>query len=178
MKLNGSFDFFYKNVPASLKTLETDEVTPAYIDGLNGEDRFLETTPNRVTMKGQQAYVDEILQDPDKAICGLWCDGELAGTAGVQNLSAAHTEGVTIGIFIFNERFLGKGWGKVLVWAISQRLLQEEHIHTIRAAAKVENIPSKESFLRVGFDIVSNDGTYNHMQLAADQLLKPDEVRF
>lgn len=176
MKLNGSINFSFAGVSASLRSLDGSDVTSAYVDGLNGEDRFLETTPNEVTLESQTDYVTGINQDPGKSICGLWCDGELAGTAGVQNLSAEGGSDVTIGIFIFNQRFLGKGWGKVLVWAICRLLLDEGGIPRVLAAAKVENQPSILSFLRVGFKVVSNDGTYNHMKLDAADLLKPDEV--
>ena len=148
------------------------------IDGLNGEKRFLETTPDKVTLQGQTEYVNGIIQGESTAICGLWCKGELAGTAGVQNLHAKEGQDVTFGIFIFNKSFLGKGWGKVLVWAICRHLLDEEKIQVIRAAAKVENIASTASFLNVGFKVCTNDGIYNHMVFNAEDLIKPDKVQF
>ena len=178
VKLNGSIDFIYGGMPASLRSLDRSDVTAAYVDGLNGEKRFLETTPDKVTLQGQTEYVNGIIQGESTAICGLWCKGELAGTAGVQNLHAKEGQDVTIGIFIFNKSFLGKGWGKVLVWAICRHLLDEEKIQVIRAAAKVENIASTASFLNVGFKVCTNDGIYNHMVFNAEDLIKPDKVQF
>lgn len=176
MKLSGQIEFKFKNMEAYLHVLSPQDVTREYVDGLNRERLFLETKPDTASLASQMEYVRGIEEDSARVICGLWCGGELIATAGGQRLNAAGAEVPTIGIFIFNETFRGQGWGKVLVWAMCHFLVNELGVASVQAAMKKENLSSKGSFLRVGFEVISQDALYHYLELKAKNLVQPDEV--
>jgi len=178
MTISGIIKFKFKGLEVSLRGLSPQDVTREYVDGLNKEHLFLETKPDAVTISSQIEYIRDIEKDAMRVICGLWCGEKLIATAGGQRLDIETGKAPVIGIFIFNENFRGQGWGKILVWAMCHFLIKNLKVISIQASMKKVNLSSKGLFLRVGFEVVSEDAYYYHLELKSKNLAKPDEVTF
>ena len=156
------------------------EVTESYIIGLRAQKRYLINTNKKISLTAQSDYVARILESPDGLLMGLFVEGELVGTSGIQTFGEPCQEGISsdasyaaMGVFVFNPSDRGKGYGKTMIWAGVYLLSSTLGIGTFRAGMERQNIPSFGTFLSCGFRKYEVIGSAFKLSLMIDQLKKP-----
>ena len=170
--------FKYKNFSSEFRTLLEKDVNQEYINGLKHQKEYIENIPSVVSFVSQKIYINKIINSKYDTISGLFMDGELVGTAGVQ-LSIDKNTNIkfgTIGIFIFNLNYRGIGLGKALV--LASTFLHNKITNTKLFVAGMEksNTPSLKSFLSCGFQKTSEGEINYEVRLNFDQLIKPETI--
>jgi len=156
------------------------EVTESYIIGLRAQKRYLINTNKKISLTAQSDYVARILESPDGLLMGLFVEGELVGTSGIQTFGEPCQEGIssdasyaTMGVFVFNLSDRGKGYGKAMIWAGVYLLNSTLKMNSFRAEMEKQNIPSFRTFLSCGFRKYEEVGSTFKLSLMIDQLKKP-----
>ena len=156
------------------------EVTESYIIGLRAQKRYLINTNKKISLTAQSDYVARILESPDGLLMGLFVEGELVGTSGIQMFGKPCQEGIssdasyaTMGVFVFNLSDRGKGYGKAMIWAGVYLLNSTLKMNSFRAEMEKQNIPSFRTFLSCGFRKYEEVGSTFKLSLMIDQLKKP-----
>jgi hypothetical protein len=148
MIFKGKLNFIYANESCTFRSINPDDVTEAYINGLAHENKYLSNIPKKLSVISQRDYITTICESSNDTICGLFLGDELVGTAGVQNLvSGAYA---AVGIFLFSPYTRGKGFGKVMVWGASLLAGEEVQIIGTMGGMKPDNLPSLKSFISCG----------------------------
>lgn len=148
MIYNKKLNFTYKQFRCEFRTLLPSEVSSDYVVGLRLEDKYLSNKPDEYTIQSQAAYVTNILNSTHSTLCGLFANGKLMGTAGIQGLGDKLV--VPIGIFLFDPSLRGQGFGKVLVWGAAYLTNQVAETTGIYGGMKSENIASRKAFEACG----------------------------
>jgi len=169
--------FYYENLECEFRTMKINDVKKSYIDGLKDEKKYLLNIPKELTIKSQKKYINDIINSENNTICGLFINGELIGTAGIQSkFSQLEIPNLSsIGIFIFNKNFRGIGLGKTLVWAsvyLTNKTLKTKYFI---AGMNKDNLPSLNSFLSCGFKILSSNRNYK-LELSIKNLKKSNKI--
>ena len=84
MDLGRSLLFRIKDASCEFRTINEIDVSQEYIDGLNEQNEYIENIPGEVSFYSQKKYIKDIINSKNDSICGLFFDGELVGTAGIQ----------------------------------------------------------------------------------------------
>lgn len=188
MELNKSLQFIIRDRLYSFKTLSPEDVTESYIHSLRQERGRIENNPDSITIEWQKQYIEEILSSPLDTICGLFTDGNLIGTSGIQNmgndrmsnrsiqLAVGSTYDSTLGILVLDQKSRGQGYGKTLVWASCYLASQCHTVKAFKASVKRDNVPSLQSFLICGFRIEAENAASYNVGLALGDLLKPEFI--
>lgn len=185
MDLRRSLAFNTNEVSFKFRTIRKADVNQEYIDGLRTQYGYIENVPSKVTLKSQKQYVNGILTSASDTICGLFMNGSLVGTAGIQlslsnsflqNVDVPVKELATVGIFIFNKNNRGKGFGKTMVWAATYLFHKCTGNEWFGAGMEKENIPSYKSFHSCGFHEIFNDKKYNKVLIHISKLKKPELI--
>jgi hypothetical protein len=156
------------------------EVTESYIIGLSAQKRYLINTNKKISLPEQSNYVARILESPDDLLIGLFVEGELVGTSGIQTFAEPCQEGIsndasyaTMGVFVFDPSDRGKGYGKTMIWAGVYLLNSTLKMGIFRAGMEKQNIPSFRTFFSCGFRKYEEVGSTFKLSLMIDQLKKP-----
>ena len=149
MHCDGKLCFKIGEEENSFRALSTSDVNQEYVDTLKNDIGFIENA--NVTLSSQRSYVDEIRSSPSQILCGLFRNGVLAGTSGIQ----INNNVATIGILVF-DNYRGLGLGTTLVWSASVFAAELLSVTTLAAGAKANNVPSLKSFTRCGFTKIYN----------------------
>ena len=180
MDLDKYLAFSLRAEKCQFRVVLPHEVTKGYIVGLREEKLYLENTNKKVTLPEQSAYVARILESSDDLLMGLFVEGELVGTSGIQTFGEPCQEGIsndasyaTMGVFVFDPSDRGKGHGKTMIWAGVYLLSSTLRISTFRAGMERQNIPSFGTFLSCGFRKYEVIGSAFKLSLMIDQLKKP-----
>ena len=167
--------FTYKQYGCEFRTLMPSEVSSEYVAGLKLENRYLSHKPDQYTIESQATYVSNILDSIHDTLCGLFVDGKLMGTAGIQGVG--EKEITPIGIFLFDPSIRGQGFGKVLVWSAAYLTNQVVNMTGIYGGMKSENIASRKAFEACGGTTLSIEGEDKYLVTILHQNLKtPDEL--
>jgi RimJ/RimL family protein N-acetyltransferase len=186
MDLDKSLLFKINNTNCVFRTINETDVTQEYIDGLKEQNKYIENIPPNVSISRQQDYIKETINSKNNTICGLFLDGELVGTAGIQlsnsEIYVQDSENVinnvaTIGIFVFSKSCRGKGLGKTLVWASTYLLHNAIQLEWFFAGMEIDNIPSNKSFLSCGFKNIDNSGKDYKVKIKISDLKKPAFIK-
>lgn len=174
MELAKKLRFIIKDSHYVFKSLSVGDVTESYVQALKRQRAYLSNNPEDINTKWQQKYVEKIRLSPSGTICGLFINSELIGTAGIQNLKSDKT--TTIGIFVFDEKLRGKGYGKTLVWASCYISNNCCNVNYFEAGMERTNVPSLKSFLACGFKIIDKNEKKIKVGLKIDELEKPEFI--
>lgn len=166
--------FSRSNEKLDLRGITPDDVTIDYVDGLRKQKQYIENIPVNVDVESQKKYIRNINDSSGEGIFGLFVDGEMIGTAGVQELSEDGP--VSIGIFIFKEETRGRGFGRILVWAACTAVHRITGTRLFRAGMKRSNIPSFKSFLSSGFSVTDENINGYTVELNYSDLILPPGV--
>ena len=71
------------------------EVTESYIVGLREQGQYLENANKKISLPEQSDYVARILESPDDLLMGLFVEGKLVGTSGIQTFGEPCQEGIS-----------------------------------------------------------------------------------
>ena len=182
MELDKSLFYKFKEFNCELRCLTEDDISEAYINGLNSDNDNIQLKPKKVTKLSQQIYVKNIIKSEGKAICGLFINGILAGTVGIQFgnpfFEYVHQSELitTFGIFIFLDKFRKIGLGKTMVWASTFLINQSIKKDEFGAGTMKNNLPSLKSFLACGFRNVFENDEVICVLLNYSDLIKPEFI--
>jgi hypothetical protein len=169
MELEKNIAFSIQDYHCEVRTIYGADVNQSYIDGLKNQREYIKNIPENVNLISQKQYVSTILSSKDDLLLGLYLDGELIATSGVQqSLSEVFLEDTdvpfsrvaTMGVFIFDQKYRGLGLGKVLVWATTYLFHDCTNTRIYGAGMEIDNLPSLKSFVSCGFKQISRTGTY------------------
>ena len=157
MELEKFLTFKINDWKCEFRTLNEIDVSQNYINALK-RNNFLEKIPQKLNLKTQKKYINEILSREDETICGLYIDKRLVGSCGMQtystflhNIDTKKLNVATIGIFLFDNNFKGIGLGKVILWASIFLLHECSRVEWFTAGMLKDNIASLKTFLSCGF---------------------------
>ncbi len=157
------------------KCIDEFHVSESYVNGLKEQKKYIINNPSEITIKYQKRYVRKIIDSDNECIFGLWVNGEMIGTAGCQNLFNGRP--TTMGVFLFNKKHRGQGYGKIIIWASCSLLNHEFNINNYSASMFKKNFPSFYAFLSIGFkEKKSTDRTVT-LLLSIDNILKPKTIK-
>ena len=174
MRFRKKLKFLYNENKCLFKTLTINDVTESYIQGLKQQKRYLVNNPEEINIKWQQDYIKKIIISEEDTICGLFVNNILVGTAGLQNLNK--DKSVTLGIFVFDNKLRGKGYGKTLVWSSCYLARDCMNISNFGAGMEKNNFPSLKSFQSCGFKIINENEEYYEVKLNIEELHKPKSI--
>ena len=124
MELDKYLAFSLRAKKCQFRVVLPHEVTESYVIGLREQERYLINTKKKITLPEQSAYVARILESSDDLLMGLFVEGELVGTSGIQMFEEPCQEGISsdasyaaMGVFVFNPSDRDKGYGKTMIWA-------------------------------------------------------------
>jgi hypothetical protein len=182
MELEKSIFFTFNNMDCEFRTIHEMDVNQHYVDGLKQQKEYIENISSNVSVQTQKKYIKDILSSKNNTISGLFINGKMVGTAGVQqslsksflrNIDANVEKLTTIGIFIFYKKFRGIGIGKIIVWAATYLFYKCTKVEWFGAGMEIENTPSYKSFLSCGYKNVAKDSKYFKVLINIKDLKKP-----
>lgn len=174
MELEKKIRFCYNSQECEFRTLTVSDVTESYVQGLRNQREFLVNNPRGITVKKQQDYVRNVLLSDADTICGLFADGVLIGTTGVQNIRKHGLS--TIGVFVLEKRLRSRGYGKTLIWAACYLVNTCCGVENFVGGMKKINIPAFKAFDSCGFKTVREEGDVRYLGLNIKDLIKPELV--
>jgi RimJ/RimL family protein N-acetyltransferase len=133
------------------RTLSAEDVTDSYVSALQHQREYLTSNPESITLQWQQDYVRSILASVADTIAGLFVEGILVGTTGMQGIREGGVS--TIGVFVLSPERRGRGYGKTLVWAASAMIGRSVRFERVEAGTDKSNEASLRSFLACGFSV-------------------------
>lgn len=136
---------------AYMRALIEDDVTAAYVDGLNDPEvhRFLVGPRSRIqTFDTVRDFVRHNREDPAAILFGLFVGDELRGTARLHDMRDGEA---FLGLAIFDKRLWGRGWGTRFVRGVTQHARVALGIRKVRAIIEAENVGSQRAFERAGY---------------------------
>ena len=124
MELDKYLAFSLRAEKCEFRVMLPHEVTEKYIVGLREQGQYLENANKKISVPEQLDYVARILESPDDLLMGLFVEGELVGTSGIQTFGEPCQERIssdascaTMDVFVFDPSDRGKGCGKAMIWA-------------------------------------------------------------
>jgi RimJ/RimL family protein N-acetyltransferase len=139
---------------AYLRPLRPDDVTLAYVAGLNDPavNRFLvgvRVAPQ--TAATVRAYVESNWRSETDLLLGLFADATLRGTVRVHDVSWQDGHGY-MGIVIFDRAYWGRGLGAQALNAVRDFCFRTLGVTSLTAGIYASNKASQKSFERAGFE--------------------------
>ena len=180
MELRRALFFKINNMNCEFRTINETDVSQDYVNGLRKQTEYIENIPAEVSISKQKNYIKNVLSSEGNTICGLFINEALVGTSGVQSsikflqyIDAPAEYVSTIGIFVFNSSYRGKGLGKTLVWASTYLYHKCTSAVWFGAGMSRENISSANSFTSCGYRIVRDNEENYKVVLNISKLIKP-----
>ena len=174
MEINNRMLFKKGLVSCEFAPIGEDDVTQNYVKGLQNQKTYIENTQADINLEKQKEYVKKIRLSKDDGMFGLFVDGDMVGSSGVQNIKGPGY--TTIGIFVFDKNDRGKGYGKILVWASSYLLSQTLGCSQFSAGMKKKNMASFKSFKACGYTILKETEDAYILKITASDLMAPDGI--
>ena len=84
MELDRYLAFSLRAEKCQFRVVLPHEVTKSYIVGLREQGQYLENANKKISLPEQSNYVARILESPDDLLMGLFVEGKLVGTSGIQ----------------------------------------------------------------------------------------------
>jgi RimJ/RimL family protein N-acetyltransferase len=139
-----------------LRTLGPDDVTGAYVDGLNDPEvhRYLVAPrQSRQSLETVKAYVLSNQADPRAALFGVFVDDVLRGSVRLHDIDG-QAGTAYVGIALFDKTVWGQGWGRRAIVAV-QEYVQALGVNTLFAGIESGNSASRACFTAAGFRCTS-----------------------
>ena len=141
----------YKKKEFVIRSLKLSDVNLKYVSALRNE-KFLQTVPKNLNVEKQKKIIKKINRSKFEHIIGFFFRDKLLGTSGLQNLNKKK---VNIGVFLFDKKFLGKGFGKFFIWSASFFMFHFHNKKYFIAGIMKSNLRSIETFKGVGFKLLN-----------------------
>lgn len=137
---------------AFLRPLREQDVTQAYVDGLNNPavSRFL-VGPRlqKQTLDTVRAYVKQAWHADRDVLFGAMIDGALRGTVRLYKIDDRLQ--AVMGIALFDTAYWGKGWGSRCIRRVAEFATQSLGLRRIVAGSYQANTRAISSFAKAGF---------------------------
>jgi len=157
-----------------LGSIDEADVTDHYVKALQDQDSYIQNIHADISLEKQRAYVKKIRSSKDDGILGLFVNGILIGTSGVQNINGSGF--TTFGIFVFDKEDRGKGYGKILVWASTYLLSQSLSCTQFSAGMEKTNIASFKAFKACGYSVLKETKDAYIVKINACDLIVPNQI--
>jgi len=140
-----------------IRPLQVNDITPAYVDGLNDPDvnKFLVNVRlQKQTKKMVIDFVVHNLRSPNDILFGVFLiEGDVfIGTIRIGDISYFHYL-CTVGICFFNKRYWGKGYASEAIEKMCDYIFKKLRLNYIEAGVYEDNIASMKLFERAEFKI-------------------------
>ena len=103
----------YKQKLFIIRKLYQSDVNADYVKSLKNE-KFIQSVSKNITISEQKKIINDVNKNKTTCILGFFYKKKLLGTSGYQKLNKKK---VFMGIFLFDRRFIGKGYGKFFIWS-------------------------------------------------------------
>jgi RimJ/RimL family protein N-acetyltransferase len=153
-----------------LRVMTENDVTPAYVDGLNDPvvSRFLVgSRKTQQTAESVRSYVRANYESSSDFLFGIHIDGALRGTIRLHDVdSTEHT--ARIGILLFDRAYWRQGWATRVIEAVLRFAEEQLAVRCFWAGMRQENLGSRKTFEGLGFvyqparDWTDPDGGIHH----------------
>ncbi len=174
MELEKKIKLNYNGQEGEFRTLNVEDVGQSYVRCLRDQRHFIDNNRDGVTVEKQWEYIKNILLSEKGTISGLFINGILIGTTGVQNIEKGCLS--TVGVFVLEKEMRGKGYGKALIWAACKLTNACCDVDKFSGSMKKINISSYKAFASCGFKTVKEEGGSLHLHLHINDLIKPSLV--
>jgi len=137
---------------AVLRPLREEDVTAAYVDGLNNPEvarNLVGPRLQRQSFETVRAYVRQNWLNPRSVLFGITIDGALRGTVRLYDLDDC--DHAVMGIAIFDTVYWGRGWGSRCIRAVAEFATNELGLRRIVAGSYRRNAGAIRSFAKAGF---------------------------
>lgn len=139
----------------SLRSLQVDDITSEYIDGLNNPhiNQYLEVRKCVQTRQTVEEFIVNNINDQHSIFLGIFIKQDLApfiGTIRVSDIDLIKRI-ASVGICLFSRRAWKKGYALESMLLVKKYLFDEIGIHYIRAGICPANSNSVQLFQRAGF---------------------------
>ena len=182
MELKSKIKFKYNEIDCEFRPLKPTDVTENYIQSLRKQE-YIKMTSSKINKAQQRKYIKQIQATDNNFINGIFINGIFIGTSGVQlenkflNFHDSNDEKIgLIGIFLFDENFIGKGFGKILVWASTFLFYKSFDIKFFGAGMNKSNLASLYSFKSCGYKICNEDNENYKVILNFNDLIQPQNI--
>lgn len=140
------------NDQAALRVLREDDVTPAYVDGMNDPDirRFVSVDQGKLGRQAIAGFVRDNWQGSNCLLLGLFVAGVHRGNVRLHNYDGTS---VWLGIALFDRSIWGRGFGSRAIATASNFALHDLSCHSVQAGVDRENEVSAGAFRKAGFVI-------------------------
>jgi RimJ/RimL family protein N-acetyltransferase len=138
---------------AWLRALRAEDVTDAYVDGLNDEvvhEFLVGPRAQRQTLESVKSFVASNEADLHGLLFGLFVDGTLRGTSRLHDIDRAKGTAY-LGIALFDRTIWGRGWGRKMIDAICACAGENFALREVCAGIEEANVRSQRSFSQAGF---------------------------
>jgi len=138
----------------TLKVLEAENVTPAYVEWLNKTEvnQFLESRFIVQSKESVMFFVDKTFHSPDALLFGIFVGPEQLHIGNIKlgpvNINHSSSE---IGFIIGDSSFWGFGYASEAILVLSSWAFSHLNIFKLTAGCYRENIGSKKALLRAGY---------------------------
>jgi RimJ/RimL family protein N-acetyltransferase len=139
---------------AYLRALHEDDVTEAYIVGLNDPrvHRYLTAVRRqRQTYGSVKAYVCANRESNTDILFGLFVDDVLRGTVRLHDINASGDTIAWLGVAIFDLTCHGQGWGWKSIATVARFGCRSRGLRRICAGIYAANTSSRRAFEKAGF---------------------------
>tara|TARA_R110002072_G_scaffold44003_10_gene123428 strand:- start:15 stop:554 length:540 start_codon:yes stop_codon:yes gene_type:complete len=141
----------------TMRPLLAEDVTQAYVDGLN--DRAVNTfllgpRSSRQTIETVRAFVEQNQQDPAAILFGIFKAGRHFGNVRLHDISQTDA---WIGVAVFDTGEWRKGLGSRCVARAARFAVADLGLERVNAGIDRHNERSKKAFARAGFQL-AHDG--------------------
>lgn len=140
---------------AALRPLREEDVTAAYVDGLNDPRvaRYLvgaRRQHQHQTIDSVRAYARQNWEDPAAVLFGVFIGGGLRGTVRLHMIDEDARTAV-MGIILFDPSYWGQGWGSRCIRRVADFAVGDLGLKRIFTAAYQHNPAAVRCFLKAGF---------------------------
>lgn len=136
-----------------LRSLHEDDVTQAYVDGLNDPvvNRFLVGSRSQLqTVASVRDYVRANRESDLDILFGMFIDDELRGTVRLHDVDLVGRL-ARIGVLVFDRAYWGQRWATRTIDAIIEFVGRELNISRFWAGMRADNVVSRRTFEALGF---------------------------
>ena len=142
-----------------IKQLKLEDISEVYVDGLNDPvvNQFLSIKDTEQTLETVSEFVQLNEEAVDGVLWGIWMNdpNRLVGSVRLHGI-VSNTGFCHIGICVFDRSAWGRGIASSSITAVTNWAFHCLNLKKIQAGVDPKNIPSRRTFLKAGFQHVSN----------------------
>ena len=142
-----------------LRPLTPEDVTEAYMDGINDPEvnkYLVAVKQEKQSIDTLKSFIESNAQAADAVFFGVWNDqsGALVGTVRLHGIEYTH-QTAHIGICLFDKSVWGKGLGSKAISVVTKWCFSNLRLRWIEAGTYQENHGSRNSFMKAGYVVVA-----------------------